>query len=117
MALPPLGRTDEPLFLRIPAADNDGPLRFPSGLQHFAEPVHRLEHRGGPAVRIDGAIHPRVAVVPCGDPLVRRLSTANPANNVPDRTVLVILPEVHLDSNRTWAYVIGEWQSTLPVSR
>src|SRR5215469_2633870 len=116
MALPPLGRADEPLFLRIPAADNDGPLRFPSGLEQFAEPVHGFEHRGGPAVRIDGAIHPGIAVIPCGDPLVRRLGTANPANNVPDRTVLVILLEVHLDSNWTWACVIGEWQGTLPVS-
>ena len=55
-----------------------------------------------PAARIDRAIDPGVAMAASHDPIVRQLSSAHSADDIPDGPVLVILLEVNLDANRSW---------------
>src|ERR1700704_5340358 len=78
--------------------------------------MHGLEHRGGAAVGINRAIHPRIAMVARNHPLFRQLAPRYATDHVPERAELVVLFEVHLQLRRTWSNVIGERQRALPLA-
>ena len=64
--------------------------RHPS-LQQRADAVHSLEHGGGAAVGIDGAVDPGIAMIAGDHPLVGILRPFDFADHIPDDAALVIL--------------------------
>src|SRR4029434_7253335 len=72
--LAPLGRADEAVLLGVPAREHDRALRLEARAFQLAERARALEERRRAGAGIDGAVHPRVAVIADDHPLVGALA-------------------------------------------
>src|SRR5271163_4776493 len=117
MTLGPFGRSDETLFLAIPAAKYNSALRLPAGLQQFADSVDGLEHARRAARRINGPKDPGVAVIPGDHPFVGVSRAIDRADHVPDGAIRIVLLQQEMDLHPARAYVVWKPQPALPILR
>ena len=66
----PFGGTQQPFFLAVPHAIDDGALRFPALLQQFGESAGFFHQSHRARNGIFGAVHPGIVMVAANDPLV-----------------------------------------------
>ena len=117
MLLRPLGRADQPVFLGVPAGDQDRALRRPAALERRAEAARHLEHRRRARIGIDGAMRPRVAMIAEHDQLLRLDAALDPRDDVVDRLEAFVHLHVHRDGRRARPDVIRKRQAALPLVR
>src|SRR6185369_11959582 len=86
----PFSRADEPILLRIPTAKNDRAAWLPALFQQLTKAAAHFKHRRRAAVWIDGAKHPRIAMVSEHDPPIPLFVAVDARDDVPDRPQLVI---------------------------
>ncbi len=121
--LGPFGGADEAFFFGVPTGDDDGAMGLPALLEEVAEAVDGLEHGGGAAGGIDGAVDPGVAMVAGDDEVIflRGVGAGDASDDVPDGAEGVVLLESHVDGDSAAAGgaadVIGEGKRALPVAR
>ena len=97
MFLGPLSRPDQAFLFRVPAAKHQRPARLPTLRQQHTNAMHRLQHGHGAAPGVDGAKHPRVAMIAGNHPLIGKLRTRDLADHVPHRAFRVVHLEPHVD--------------------
>ena len=77
MLLGPFRRAEQPGLLPVPRAINNGSLRFPPGLRHFAQRSRLFQNCNLTGNRIFRAIHPAIVMVSANHPFVRNRRARN----------------------------------------
>ena len=115
--LDPLGRSEQPLLLAVPADEQDAAPRPPALLHHVAHRARDRHHRDVAADRIRRAERPRVAMRADDDPFVRRHRAGNPADDVDQAALRVVHLQLHVDLRRPGTDVVGDRQRAAPRLR
>ncbi len=113
--LAPLHRAHQTVLLGVPAGEEDGAARPPSGLDGGGESARGLEPGGGARVGVDGAVGPGVAMVAEDDEPLGLLAPFDAAEDVEDRLEPLVHGDRHLDRGAARAEVVGEGQAALPA--
>ena len=115
--LHPLGRSQKAILLAVPGRQEDRAPRLPAAAEGGGQAARRLQERGGPRVRVDGAVGPGIAVVAEDDQPVGLGRSRDGRDHVVQRSDGVVHLDRHLDLGRAGSEVIGERQAALPLVR
>ena len=117
MLLDPLGGADEAFFLGIPTAKDDGAFGPPALRDESTDAVDGLEHGGGAAGGVDGAVDPGVAMIAGDNPVAGVLGALDFSDDVPDDAALIVLIGDKVDFYAARPEVVAERQRALPALR
>ena len=117
LLLGPGGGAAQEVLLGVPIGEQDRPARPEPGPQCRSQRARDLQHGGRAAARVDGPVHPGVAVVADDDPLVPFGRPADGAQDVAHRADPFAVLDAQVDPDRPGADVVGERQAALPAGR
>src|ERR1700740_3197346 len=79
--------------------------------------MHGLEHRCRPAIGIDCAIDPCIAMIADDNPVVGIIAALDFADYVPDGAALIVLLRYQMHANAAGSKVVAEGKRALPALR